>query len=246
MTITTSKAIYFGLLSLLIVSVVTFVNTPKALALSCAVLPESAFDRGDVIFAGTVTSITPSPDETDDDFGLRRGGTATFDVTQYWKGGTSTSVTVHNIYAWGVSGTYFKTGSKYIVFADKVVNGSSTVLSANIDCGSTAQFSDELVAELSKNTADRVPSTPLPTQAFSRNLTVGISGSDVVQLQQFLEQKGFLTMPPGVAKGYFGTITRAALAKYQAARQISPAVGYFGPLTRERVSTEMIGREAVQ
>ncbi|MEI7513638.1 MAG: PKD domain-containing protein, partial [bacterium] len=41
----------------------------------------------------------------------------------------------------------------------------------------------------------------------------------------------FLTMPPGTAKGYFGSRTQAALAAYQ--RSIGyPAYGFFGQMTR--------------
>jgi len=36
---------------------------------------------------------------------------------------------------------------------------------------------------------------------------------------------------------YFGSLTKAALAKYQAAKGISPAVGYFGPITRAYVAS---------
>ena len=43
-------------------------------------------------------------------------------------------------------------------------------------------------------------------------------------------------MPAGVAYGYFGAVTKAALAKYQAEAGISPAVGYFGPITRARIN----------
>lgn len=67
---------------------------------------------------------------------------------------------------------------------------------------------------------------------YVRNLTVGNTGSDVVVLQTYLESKGFLTIPVGVSKGYFGPLTRAALARYQASVGILPSVGYFGPITR--------------
>ncbi len=74
--------------------------------------------------------------------------------------------------------------------------------------------------------------------AFTRDLTLGSTGSDVVALQTFLESRGMLVMPVGVAKGYFGTITRSALARYQASVGISPAAGYFGPITRSDVSSK--------
>ncbi len=73
------------------------------------------------------------------------------------------------------------------------------------------------------------------TVTFSRNLSVGASGSDVISLQDFLETGGFLKMPQGVAKGYFGQLTRKALIAYQTSVRIS-ATGYFGPITRGRLN----------
>lgn len=71
---------------------------------------------------------------------------------------------------------------------------------------------------------------------FTSNLTLGSTGNEVIELQLFLEQQGFLVMPSGVSKGYFGSLTKSALSRYQAAKFISPSVGYFGPLTRESVN----------
>ncbi|OGG45608.1 hypothetical protein A2673_00010 [Candidatus Kaiserbacteria bacterium RIFCSPHIGHO2_01_FULL_50_13] len=82
------------------------------------------------------------------------------------------------------------------------------------------------------------PSTPsAPTSSFTRSLDVGSTGADVYALQVFLNDNGFtiaLSGPgsPGNETEMFGGLTRAALAAYQAANGISPAVGYFGPLTR--------------
>jgi hypothetical protein len=67
---------------------------------------------------------------------------------------------------------------------------------------------------------------------FTNSLTIGSTGADVVALQTALVSAGYLTMPAGVDMGYFGTITKAAVAKFQVAKGITPAVGYFGPVTR--------------
>ncbi len=69
---------------------------------------------------------------------------------------------------------------------------------------------------------------------FTRDLTIGSSGADVIALQNWLISKGF-TIPAG-ATGYFGAQTQAALARYQASAAIAPAAGYFGPLTRAKVN----------
>ncbi len=72
------------------------------------------------------------------------------------------------------------------------------------------------------------------TASFNADLTIGSTGSDVTRLQTWLMGKGF-SIPAG-ATGYFGVQTRAAVAAYQAANGITPAVGYFGPITRARVN----------
>lgn len=72
---------------------------------------------------------------------------------------------------------------------------------------------------------------------FARDLMAGSTGEDVRALQQLLNRKGFIVASsgPGSAgaeSSFFGPATRAALAKFQAASGISPAIGYFGPATR--------------
>ena len=71
---------------------------------------------------------------------------------------------------------------------------------------------------------------------FTQNLTVGSTGAEVTALQQMLVAQGHLVMPVGVAYGYFGTLTRAAVASWQAANGISPTAGYFGPISRAKAN----------
>jgi peptidoglycan hydrolase-like protein with peptidoglycan-binding domain len=68
---------------------------------------------------------------------------------------------------------------------------------------------------------------------FTRSLTVGSSGADVTCLQNYLRGTGHFTFAGG-ATGYFGPITRTAVAAWQAANGVSPAVGYFGPISQAR------------
>ncbi len=63
------------------------------------------------------------------------------------------------------------------------------------------------------------------------NLSKGSRGDAVVTLQTFLEDNGYLMMPLGVPKGYFGDLTKTALARFQQSIGVS-AVGAFGPITR--------------
>jgi peptidoglycan hydrolase-like protein with peptidoglycan-binding domain len=76
---------------------------------------------------------------------------------------------------------------------------------------------------------------------FTRSLTVGSTGADVVALQTFLEAQGDLTIPAGVSKGYFGALTKTAVSKFQARNGISPTAGYFGPITMAKVDSLMMG-----
>jgi len=69
--------------------------------------------------------------------------------------------------------------------------------------------------------------------SFSHNLTIGSTGAEVTALQNWLLAKGY-SISAG-ATGHFGSLTRAALAKFQAANGITPASGYFGPKTRAAI-----------
>ncbi len=71
---------------------------------------------------------------------------------------------------------------------------------------------------------------------FTQDLTIGSTGAEVTALQQMLVSQGYLVMPQGVAFGYFGSLTQAAVAKWQAANGVSPAAGYWGPVSRARAA----------
>ncbi len=84
------------------------------------------------------------------------------------------------------------------------------------------------------------PSISPVSDTFSRDLEIGMSGSDVRALQVFLNTSGFVITnsgigSPGSESDFFGSLTRAALIKYQSAHNIAPAAGYFGPKTRSLV-----------
>ena len=68
------------------------------------------------------------------------------------------------------------------------------------------------------------------------SLGLGVHGNNVSVLQQFLisQDKGSASLALGKvgATAYFGVLTRAALAEFQAKVGISPALGNFGPVTR--------------
>lgn len=99
-----------------------------------------------------------------------------------------------------------------------------------------AQTMAELQAQITALMAQlaALQGSSAPSMTFTQNLTLGSTGSEVTALQQALVAGGHLSMPAGVAYGYFGALTKAAVAKWQAANGVSPAVGYWGPISRAR------------
>lgn len=80
--------------------------------------------------------------------------------------------------------------------------------------------------------------------SFTRALTVGSRGDDVTCLQNYLTGTGHFTYSGG-ATGYFGGVTKAAVAAWQAANGVSPAVGYFGPISRAKYDSVVAAAPAV-
>jgi peptidoglycan hydrolase-like protein with peptidoglycan-binding domain len=82
---------------------------------------------------------------------------------------------------------------------------------------------------------------PGTSASSSRDLELGMSGTDVTALQQALIAKDTGAAAQALAKngatGYFGALTKAALIEYQTANGIMPAVGYYGATTRAYLST---------
>jgi len=65
--------------------------------------------------------------------------------------------------------------------------------------------------------------------ALNRELSVGMSGTDVSVLQTFLAKDATI-YPQGLVTGYFGFLTKSAVANFQSANNI-PSVGRVGPQT---------------
>ena len=76
----------------------------------------------------------------------------------------------------------------------------------------------------------------------SGNLTLGSKGAAVMDLQKFLNANGAQVAASGAGSvgnetSTFGSLTKAALAKWQAANGVSPAAGYFGSVTRAKLAS---------
>jgi len=98
---------------------------------------------------------------------------------------------------------------------------------------------NELLKQIEELQKQLTQLTPAVTYNFTRDLTIGSRGDDVRALQTLLKKQDLDIYPEGLVTGYFGKLTRAALARYQAKVGISPAVGYFGPKTRAHINALM-------
>ncbi len=81
------------------------------------------------------------------------------------------------------------------------------------------------------------PAASTAAYTFTRSLTDGSTGADVTALQTYLISKGH-AIAAG-ATGYFGAQTKAAVAAWQTANGIVPAVGFFGPLSQAKYTALM-------
>lgn len=95
----------------------------------------------------------------------------------------------------------------------------------------------EMINQLQGGTSGNTSGIP----PFTRDLTMGSTGTDVMNLQKFLNGKGFTVAASGAGStgmesNYFGGLTKAALASFQASKGIAPAVGYFGPISRTAIN----------
>jgi peptidoglycan hydrolase-like protein with peptidoglycan-binding domain/cellobiose-specific phosphotransferase system component IIA len=82
--------------------------------------------------------------------------------------------------------------------------------------------------------------------SFTKDLQMGSEGEDVRCLQKYLNANGFvITQSGGGAPGNetteFKSLTQAAVMKWQAANNVSPASGYFGPKSRQAYGTGVSG-----
>lgn len=99
------------------------------------------------------------------------------------------------------------------------------------------------ITALQAQLAAQTGAAPAATSCnFTRNLTVGVVGEDVKCLQQYLNGAGYKVAASGVGSPgsettYFGSLTQAAVGKWQAANGVSPAAGYFGSISRAKYAS---------
>lgn len=82
--------------------------------------------------------------------------------------------------------------------------------------------------------------TSLQTQStVTRTLKYGMQGNDVKELQNALAKLGYFNTTP---TGYFGSITRDAVIKFQKANNLTPD-GIVGPLTQKAIQGLLAGKD---
>ena len=118
----------------------------------------------------------------------------------------------------------------------------SSIVSLLNSFGVDAMTTASVQASLSNEAPTATSTLAAACYPFTRDLTIAAAGEDVRALQQFLNANGALLTSagpgaPGEETDRFGALTKAALARFQAAHGISPAAGYFGPLTRAAFAT---------
>ena len=94
---------------------------------------------------------------------------------------------------------------------------------------------DALMAQISGLQGGGAAMTHTSACTFTRPLTVGSQGADVKCLQDAMTPMYFNNA--GGSTGYFGPVTQAAVAKWQAANGVMPAAGYFGPISQAKFAS---------
>jgi hypothetical protein len=119
------------------------------------------------------------------------------------------------------------------------LNGRALAQAAVTLDADTVTVPDSFVAAAIPSTPS-TSSNPMLVRAIMTNLLPGSRGTSVAILQQFLiaQNKGpaAQALANRGATSYFGALTRAALAEFQAKVGVGPALGNFGALTRAYIN----------
>ncbi len=104
----------------------------------------------------------------------------------------------------------------------------------------TGYYGEATRAHIASHPLTAAATSPIATAGTTtllRNLTLGMTGEDVRTLQRILNANGYPIASTGSGSlgnetPYFGPATKAAVIKFQLARNILPSIGYVGPLTK--------------
>lgn len=77
---------------------------------------------------------------------------------------------------------------------------------------------------------------------FTKNLSFGSIGQDVISLQLELQKEGYNTFVP---TGFFGAKTKQAVIDFQTKNNIKPAIGNFFELTRRCMNLKLFTKSEI-
>jgi len=133
------------------------------------------------------------------------------------------------------------------------VVGFAMALSFVVPSTTNAATIEELQALIAQLTSQLAAlsggTTPASTTGytFNTNLTMGSTGTDVMNLQKVLNMSADTRVAasgagsPGMETSTFGSLTRSAVVKFQVKNGITPAVGYVGAITRAKLNSMNTG-----
>jgi len=108
--------------------------------------------------------------------------------------------------------------------------------------GQLNSYNSSSYAPVAINTVAQIPeqATNIINLIFTLSLRLGSKGTEVMELQKYLNTHGFLVSTtglgsPGQESSYFGQKTKSALINFQQSKGIDP-IGIFGPKTRAAVN----------
>ncbi len=124
-------------------------------------------------------------------------------------------------------------------YATDILLQSNLTAPTGIIGKATIQKINQLVCEFAKSPSEKSGSklTPVTTLRFTKDLKPGTVDQQVLYLQQFLNDTGYMVATsgpgsPGQETTRFGAGTAKALIEFQKKNKISPAKGFFGQITR--------------
>jgi peptidoglycan hydrolase-like protein with peptidoglycan-binding domain len=208
-------------------------------------------------FVTAINGLTATFTDTSSDRNL---GSAIHDTWSYlWDFGDGTTATANNVSTLGNNQTHtYSVAGLYNVLLTLIDSASNSAHASapvtvtapttgggggvsyggggGASYGGSGYFVGTSTATSSITSSGTTASVPTVTTAlpvhytFTRALSVGSTGDDVVALQKILTFYGYYTFP--TATGYFGPITEAAVVKFQQAYNLDPFPGTVGPRTR--------------
>ena len=119
------------------------------------------------------------------------------------------------------------------------ISSTNTALQAQLN-GLLASLHSLQAQASQQDSSAGTPASGQQIRTITLNLTAGSRNANVTILQQFLISQNKGSAAQALARvgasAYFGALTRAALAEFQASVGISPALGNFGAMTRAYVN----------